>query len=176
MNQDAGWATWFIVLCFVLAAAGVIGLLIWATGSLALRIRDAWRKGIWDRATALYQENPRAIEDYLAMGTFDLIERYGYEHEPVEIPAEQRLLEMTQEEALRGMLSHAAEHVRLAVENRALLNDLTLLREQLAHETMLRQRHWRSLRRLRDRLRVEEESLAGTPPRSLGTQEMEHHE
>lgn len=166
---------WVAVLCFVIAATLAVGGAIWGIGAIVLRIRRHWQQSVWNRAIGIYNDHPRELEDFIARGSRDLIEMYGYERRPQELPAYQRLIELTKEEALEGMLAHARENVRLSVENKALVNQVAELERDRDHKEELRQRHWRSVKRLRARQRAAiEPPPAETTTQPAGSKNGEH--
>lgn len=146
VSQDTGLA--IMLLCFTIAAFGILCLLAWGVTSLVLYIRGRYLQRVWDTAAKLLAENPREVENYIAASTMDLVEYYSFERRPEELPPYERLLEMTKEEAIDGMLRWAAECVRLSVEVAALQSERTQLSGEVARLEKLRARYWRRINRM----------------------------
>lgn len=140
---------WLVLLLWTLAAVLAVGGLIWGLSSIYLRLRNRWRKSVWDTAARMLAENRREVENYVAVQTMDAIEYREYELRPTEIPDLERQRELTKEEALNGMVAQAAEAVRLRVENVALRTDLAWYQKELARVDGLRARYWRKLKNIR---------------------------
>lgn len=141
-----------VAICFALAFALTFGGIVWGVANLVRKVRIRRRQHIWDAAASLLAEHPREVEDYVAQSTMDLVEFYDFQRRPEELPPYGRLLEMTRDEALDGMLRWARECVRLNVENTALNNEVHQLRKELDRTELLRARYWRRIKRLSTRI------------------------
>jgi len=139
-----------VLICFALAFAIAFGGLVWATVSIVRKVRTRRDQLIWDRAASLLAEHPRMVEDYVAQSTMDLVEFYDFQRRPEELLPYERLLEMTRDEALDGMLRWARECVRLNVENTALNNQVRDLTRELGRAEKLRARYWKRINRMKN--------------------------
>lgn len=143
---------WFVVLLFAGVAFLATAGLIWSISGAVLSIRRRWRESVWEAAASLLENNQREVENYVASKTMDAIELRVYELRPAEVPDYERLDDLTREEAIDGMLAHAAENVRKAVEITALRSDIRRLTDLVAAKERARARHWRTIQRLRKQM------------------------
>lgn len=146
VSQETGLT--IMVICFTVALFAVLGLVGWGVTSLVIHIRRSYQQKVWDAAAQLLAEHPREVENYVAASTMDLVEYYSFTRRPEELPPYERLLELTKEEAIDGMLRWAAECVRLSVEVAALLSERTQLSGEVARLEKLRARYWRRINRM----------------------------
>jgi hypothetical protein len=146
MSQETGLVV--TVICFSIAAIALVFLLVWGITGVVAFFRKSYQQNVLDAAARLLAENPRRVENHVAASTMDLVEYYSFDRRPEELPPYERLLEMTKEEAIDGMLRWAAECVRLSVEVAALQSERTQLSGEVARLEKLRARYWRRINRM----------------------------
>lgn len=126
-----------VVLAIAMALVGIIyGISLVVT---------AYRRHVWALAARLAEERG----DEIPPAGLDIIELDQWRHRVREVPPIQRVLEMSRDELIDGLLAHRGEGIRMAVELAAVRAERAAALELAARKERARARHWATIKRMR---------------------------